>query len=178
MSDHPDVPQAGVSGLHHHAWRCRDAEETRIFYEDLLGMKLAIFLRLPHYESAGDRPPFAHLFFEMTDGSYIAFFDLGDDGATVQDPDTPDWVNHLALEVDSLEALEDYRRRLEAAGVDVKGPKDHHFVKSIYFYDPNGIRLELTTRVHDQAFLDNEAAVAREHLRAWQQEKAAKKVPA
>ena len=54
-----------VSRLHHHAWRCRDSEETRAFYEDLLGMKLAIFLRLPHYEEPGDRPPFTHLFFEM-----------------------------------------------------------------------------------------------------------------
>lgn len=163
-----------VKGLHHHAWRCRDSEETRAFYEDLLGMKLAIFLRLPHYEQPGDRPPFTHLFFEMGDGSYIAFFDLADDDVTVQDPETPDWVNHIALEVESLEALEDYKSRLEAAGVAVKGPKNHHFVHSIYFYDPNGIRLELTARVHDAQFLKDEAAVAHEHLRAWQEEKAAK----
>jgi catechol 2,3-dioxygenase-like lactoylglutathione lyase family enzyme len=167
MTDHP-----GVNSLHHHAWRCRDSEETRAFYEDVLGMKLAIFLRLPHYETAGDRPPFAHLFFQMNDGSYIAFFDLGDDGTTEQDQGTPDWVNHLALEVESLEVLEEHKRRLEAAGVEVKGPKDHHFVKSIYFYDPNGIRLELTARVHDQKFLDDEAAIARDHLNAWQEEKA------
>lgn len=163
-----------VHRLHHHAWRCRDAEETRAFYEDLLGMKLAIFLRLPHYEQPGDRPPFAHLFFEMDDGSYIAFFDLGDQDVTVQDPETPDWVNHLALEVDSLETLEAHKRRLEDAGVAVKGPKDHHFVHSIYFYDPNGIRLELTARVHDDAFLEKEAAEAHELLQAWQDEKAAK----
>jgi len=169
MTKHP-----GVSRLHHHAWRCRDSEETRAFYEDVLGMKLAIFLRLPHYEQPGDRPPFTHLFFEMNDGSYIAFFDLGDDGATVPDPETPDWVNHLALEVESLEALEDQKRRLEAAGVAVKGPKDHHFVHSIYFYDPNGIRLELTARVHDQAFLEEEASHAHARLRAWQDEKSAK----
>lgn len=170
----PNGANSGVSRLHHHAWRCRDSEETRAFYEDLLGMKLAIFLRLPHYEQPGDRPPFTHLFFEMNDGSYIAFFDLGDDGATIQDPETPDWVNHLALEVDSLEALEDHKRRLEAAGVEVKGPKDHHFVHSIYFYDPNGIRLELTARVHDQAFLEEEAAHAHDRLRAWQDEKASR----
>ncbi len=163
-----------VSRLHHHAWRCRDSEETRAFYEDLLGMKLVIFLRLPHYEEPGDRPPFTHLFFEMDDGSYLAFFDLADDGVTEQDPETPEWVNHMALEVDSLETLQAHKQRLEDAGVAVKGPKDHHFVKSIYFYDPNGIRLELTARVHDQKFLDDEAAVAHQHLRAWQEEKAAK----
>ena len=168
----------GVSSLHHHAWRCRDSEETRAFYEDLLGMELAIFLRLPHYETPGDRPPFAHLFFRMNDGSYIAFFDLGDDDVTVQDPNTPEWVNHLALEMESLDVLEDQKRRLTQAGVDVKGPKDHHFVHSIYFYDPNGIRLELTARVHDAAFLEEEAAEAHERLRVWQEEKASKKAAA
>jgi len=165
----------GVRSLHHFAYRCRDAEETRAFYEDLLGLKLGIFLRLPHYEAPGDRPPFAHLFFEMDDGSYIAFFDLGDDGVSAYDKDTPEWVNHLALEVDSLETLETHKARLEAAGVAVKGPKDHHFVHSIYFYDPNGIRLELTTKVMGEEFERGENAVAHERLRAWTEEKAAAK---
>jgi catechol 2,3-dioxygenase-like lactoylglutathione lyase family enzyme len=160
-----------VSRLHHFAYRCRDAEETRAFYEDLLGMKLAIFLRLPHYEQTGDRPPFTHHFFEMADGSYIAFFDLADDEISTYDPDTPDWVNHLALEVDSLDTLVAYKTRLEAAGVKVKGPKDHHFVTSIYFYDPNGIRLELTTRTHDAGFLEMEAEHAHAQLNAWTAER-------
>lgn len=168
----------GVSRLHHYAFRCRDSEETRRFYEDVLGMRLAIFLRLPHYEKPGDVPPFTHLFFEMKDGSYVAFFDLGDDGVSQYCPETPDWVNHLALEVESLEALEDYRRRLEAAGVEVKGPKDHHFVNSIYFYDPNGIRLELTAwkaaPAFDRgAFLKHEAEEAHARIAAWTAEKAA-----
>ena len=111
----------GVKRLHHYAFRCRDSEETRIFYEDVLGMKLAIFLRLPHYEKPGDIPPFTHLFFEMGDGSYVAFFDLGDDQISKYCPDTYEWVNHLALEVEDLAALEDYKQRLEAADVDVKG---------------------------------------------------------
>jgi len=176
------LSRPGVHGLHHFAYRCRDAEETRAFYEDVLGMKLGIFLRLPHYEAPGDRPPFCHLFFEMDDGSYVAFFDLGDDETSVYDPETPEWVNHLALQVDSMETLEEHKRRLEAAGVAVKGPKDHHFVKSIYFYDPNGIRLELTAWVGDEAFKTDfksqEAGEAHERLRAWQAEKAASKAAA
>jgi glyoxylase I family protein len=164
-----------VQRLHHFAYRCRDAEETRAFYEDLLGLKLGIFLRLPHYEAPGDRPPFAHIFFEMEDGSYLAFFDLGDDEVSVYDPETPVWVNHLALEVDSLESLHAHKKRLEAAGVPVKGPKDHHFVQSIYFYDPNGIRLELTAWTQGEEFLRKERGHAHELLRAWTAEKASAK---
>lgn len=160
-----------VSRLHHFAFRCRDAEETRAFYEDILGMKLGIFLRLPHYETPGDRPPFAHLFFEMDDGSYIAFFDLGDDGVSQYCPETPEWVNHLALQVDSLETLEAHKERLEAAGVKVKGPKDHHFVKSIYFYDPNGIRVELTAWIKGEDWIEEEAEHAHSALKAWTEEK-------
>ena len=161
-----------VSRLHHFAYRCRDAEETRAFYEDLLGLKLAIFLRLPHYEEPGDVPPFSHLFFEMDDGSYIAFFDLGDDGVSAYDENTHEWVNHLALAVENLDALEAHKARLEAAGVKVKGPKDHHFVHSIYFYDPNGIRVELTTEVLGEDFKRGEAAEAHARLKAWTEEKA------
>lgn len=167
-----------VDRLHHFAYRCRDAEETRAFYEDVLGMKLALFLRLPHYEEPGDVPPFTHLFFEMADGSYVAFFDLGDDGVSSYCPDTPEWVNHLALEVGSKEELLAFKDRLEKAGVNVKGPKDHHFVHSIYFYDPNGIRLELTARVKGDDWLAEEGKKAHEQLRAWTEEKRAKRAAA
>lgn len=167
-----------VSRLHHFAYRCRDAEETRAFYEDVLGMKLALFLRLPHYEEPGDVPPFTHLFFEMDDGSYVAFFDLGDDGVSQYCPDTHEWVNHLALEVGSVEELEAFKKKLQDAGVDVKGPKDHHFVHSIYFYDPNGIRLELTARVKGEDWLKEHGATAHEALRAWTEEKRQKRAAA
>jgi glyoxylase I family protein len=162
-----------VERLHHFAYRCRDAEETRAFYEDVLGLKLAIFLRLPHYEAPGDRPPFAHLFFEMADGAYIAFFDLGDDGTTSPDSGTPDWVNHLALKVADVETLNACKQRIQAAGYPVKGPKDHHFVNSIYFTDPNGVRLELTAPVKGDDFNRAEAKQAHARLAAWQAEKRA-----
>jgi catechol 2,3-dioxygenase-like lactoylglutathione lyase family enzyme len=167
-----------VRRLHHFAYRCRDSEETRAFYEDILGMKLALFLRLPYYEEPGDYPPFTHLFFEMGDGSYVAFFDLGDDGVSNYCEETPDWVNHLALEVGSVDELEAFKARLEEAGVQVKGPKDHHFVHSIYFYDPNGIRLELTARVKGEDWLAEEGANAHAQLRAWTEEKRAKRTAA
>src|SRR5450830_611478 len=133
-----------VLGLHHFAWRCRDAEETRAFYEDLLGMPLVHLIRLDHVPSTGEFCPYVHLFFEMADGANIAFFDLGDGQNAAPSANTPSWVNHIALRLGSLEQLEAMKQRLQAAGVDVLGVTDHHFVKSIYFFDPNGFRLEFT----------------------------------
>ena len=117
----------------------------------------------------------------MSDGSYVAFFDLGDDEISKYCPDTYEWVNHLALEVDDVATLQAFKERLEAAGVAVKGPKNHHFVDSIYFYDPNGIRLELTAwkgaaeGFDRAAFLEHEAAEAHEQLAAWTEEKQARR---
>lgn len=136
-----------VRGLHHFAYRCRDAEETRHFYEDVLGLPLAHIIQEDHVPSTGEYCPYVHIFFEMGDGSFIAFFDLGDDLASDPSPNTPAWVNHLALSVDSLQKVQEAKQRLEAAGVEVVGITDHGFINSIYFFDPNGIRLELTVQL-------------------------------
>ena len=72
---------APIHGLHHFAWRCRDAEETRHFYEDLLGLPLAHVIKADTVPSTGEYCPYVHVFFQMRDGSYIAFFDLGDNEA-------------------------------------------------------------------------------------------------
>ena len=113
-----------------------------------------------------------HVFFEMKDGSYIAFFDLGDNQKAVPSPNTPAWVNHLALRMDTIEEVHEAKKRLEAAGIDVIGVTDHGFVHSIYFFDPNGIRLELTA----ETLTDEEAAEfkssAHHELAAWTKEKA------
>lgn len=164
-----------VRGLHHFAWRCRDAEETRRFYEDLLGLPLVHLIRADRVPSTGEHCPYVHLFFEMKDGSCIAFFDLGNDEAAAPSPNTPSWVNHLALRVDSREALRRARERLEEAGVEVIGITDHHFVESIYFFDPNGIRLELTTPTADQAYMDEARASARRKCAEWVKEKQARR---
>lgn len=160
-----------VLGLHHFAWRCRDAEETRRFYEDVLGMPLVHVIRLDHVPSTGEYCPYVHLFFEMADGSNIAFFDLGDGKLAEPSANTPAWVNHIALRLGSLEELADMKRRLEAAGVEVVGITDHHFVKSIYFFDPNGFRLEFTVPTGTQAQLDGYKAHARGALDEWTCEK-------
>src|SRR5690606_27491536 len=114
-------PQLAIKGLHHFAWRCKDAEQTRQFYEDVLGLPLVHVIRLDHVPSTGEYCPYVHIFFEMADGSYIAFFDLGDNVAALPSPNTPSWVNHIALEVPDETTLNMLRGRLEAAGVDVLG---------------------------------------------------------
>lgn len=135
-----------VYGLHHFAYRCRDAEETRAFYEDLLGLPLAATVFHDRVPSTGESCPYCHIFFELGDGSYVAFFDLFDGNPCAADPATPSWVNHLALEISSREGLEAAKERLEEAGVEVLGIVDHKWFDSIYFFDPNGIRLELVCR--------------------------------
>lgn len=160
-------PPAPILGLHHFAWRCRNAEETRAFYEDLLGLPLVHVINLDTVPSTGEHCPYVHLFFKLADGSNIAFFDLGDDTAAMPSPNTPAWVNHIALSLGSLDELRAMKARLAEHGVQVVGVTDHGFVQSIYFFDPNGLRLELTVPVAPQATLDGYHEKARSHLDAW-----------
>ncbi len=162
-----------VRGLHHFAWRCRDCEETRAFYEDLLGLPLVHVIRSDVVPSTGEHCPYVHIFFRMTDGSHLAFFDLGDDVVAEPSPNTPSWVNHIALRVDSIEALRAAKARLEAAGVEVLGITDHHIIESIYFFDPNGIRLELTVPTASAETTARHEQEAHAAVASWSLEKRA-----
>ncbi len=163
-----------VQGLHHFAWRCRDAEETRRFYEDVLGLPLVHVIRKDHVPSTGEFCPYVHIFFRMRDGSCIAFFDLGDNRAALPSPNTPAWVNHIALRVATQEDLAAMKARLEASGVDVVGITDHDgYIHSIYFFDPNGFRLELTVEVAAAGLVEGYAREAHAALGAWTREKVA-----
>ncbi len=159
-----------IRGLHHFAWRCRNAEETRRFYEDLLELPLVHVIRQDHVPSTGEFCPYVHIFFEMGDGSFIAFFDLGDGAVAAPSPNTPAWVNHIALRVDSRERLLAMKRRLQDAGVEVLGVTDHHFVESIYFFDPNGLRVELTVPTVSTQQMSEYAREARTLLDQWTRE--------
>jgi len=133
-----------VERLHHVAYRCTDAKETVDFYEKFLDLKLATSIAENVVPSTGERYPHIHVFLEMADGGSVAFFELPESDEMISDPNTPDWVQHLALKVDNFEALVSYKERLEQGGQEVLGPIDHSFCKSIYFHDPSGHRLELT----------------------------------
>jgi catechol 2,3-dioxygenase-like lactoylglutathione lyase family enzyme len=168
-----------VHGLHHFAWRCRDAEQTRAFYEDLLGLPLVHVIKQDHVPSTGEYCPYVHIFFRMTDGSHIAFFDLGDDTAAEPSPNTPAWVNHIALRVAGEQDLEAMLARLREHGVEVIGVVDHDgYIHSIYFFDPNGLRLELTVEVAEPRVVQGFAQAAHAELASWNQEKAKRRVPA
>lgn len=165
----PPVPMPPVRGVHHFAYKCKDAAATRRFYEDVLGMPLVHVIEEHDVKTTtGDVVSFAHFFFKMADGNYLAFFDLADGRAAERDPKTPQFVNHLALGVANEAELLACKTRLEAAGVEVIGPLDHDgFVRSIYFWDPNGVRLEFTYTIADAAALAKDHAQAGARLDDW-----------
>lgn len=158
---------APIQQLHHYAYRARDAEETRHFYEDILGLPLYHIIQSDHVPSTGEYCPYTHFFFRLQDGSFIAFFDLGDDQAALPSPNTPAWVNHVAFRVNTIVELEAMKTRLQAHGVDVIGVTDHHIFKSIYFFDPNGVRLELSAQLADAEQMQRESSSAHARLDEW-----------
>ncbi len=158
---------APIHQLHHYAYRAKDAEETRHFYEDILGLPLYHIIQSDHVPSTGEYCPYTHFFFRLQDGSFIAFFDLGNDEAALPSPNTPLWVNHISFRVDSQQALRDMKERLEAHGVEVLGITDHHIFHSIYFFDPNGVRLELTAQLADEFQMLQESKTAHARLAEW-----------
>ena len=157
-----------IKGLHHNAYRCRDTEETRRFYEGFLGLPLAGALRIKESKT-GRRTDVLHTFYEMDDGSYLAFFDAPD--RPFEFKDQHDYDLHIALEVDNA-ALERMLARAKAEGREVRGVSDHGFIHSIYFRDPNGYVIELTAKQPGHA-RDMDPAVngARRIVDEWQSEK-------
>ena len=158
---------APIHQLHHCAYRARDAEETRHFYEDILGLPLYHIIQSDYVPSTGEYCPYTHFFFRLQDGSFIAFFDLGNDEAAQPSPNTPLWVNHISFRVDSRQALLDMKSRLEGHGIEVLGVTDHHIFHSIYFFDPNGVRLELTAQLADEFQMLQESKTAHARLADW-----------
>lgn len=164
-------PAPVVKGVHHSAFRCRDAEETRRFYEEVLGLRTRATLMFEK-DPAGQPRPYMHLFFQMEDGNFIAFFDLPHtvDAKKFRPKDGMEHF-HVAMEVESRTDLMAFKARLEALDVPVFGPIDHHFCHSIYFWDPNGIALEFTWKdpQHD-AILDAEEQASRAIMQKWMAE--------
>ncbi|MBL8384785.1 MAG: VOC family protein [Burkholderiales bacterium] len=157
-----------LSNFHHVAFRCRDAEETRRFYEGVLGLPLSIALDLAEISGTDTRLEYMHLFFRLEDGNFIAFFDAPDSVRPEHFRKQSGFNRHLAFETRAADGLERYMERLRAHGVEFWGPLDHGFVTSIYFYDPNGINLEITCRTAGyDAILAEEALRKDAALAAW-----------
>lgn len=161
-----------LSNFHHVAFRCKDARETVEFYTGVLGLTYSHAVSSDTVPSIKSYDPHIHIFFELADGSSIAFFEVPTAPEGQRDPNTPAWVEHVAFQVNSAEELEDYRRRLERAGIAYVGPVGHHDEgqKSIYFFDPNGIRLEFN--LPGKADPAGRIEQALEVLRHWEARKA------
>lgn len=155
-----------IRGLHHNAWRCSDSEATRRFYEDLLGLPLAEAFEIGTTKT-GRAVQALHSFYRLGDGSFLAFFEVP--GMPFEFKPQHDFDLHLALAVAPSD-LESFRVRALAAGIELRGPSDHGFIRSIYLRDPDGYVVELTAEVEGSAAPD--PARARQTLARWQMRKA------
>lgn len=154
-----------IKGLHHNAYRCRDSEETRKFYEDFLGLPLVHTLKIEQTKT-GRATGVLHTFFQLDDGSCLAFFEAPD--MPFEFKEQHDFDLHIALEV-TPEALDLMFAKGKAEGREVRGVSDHRFIRSIYFRDPNGYVIELTAKVAGrESDMDPATNRARAKLDEWQ----------
>ena len=152
-----------IKGLHHNAYRCRDLEETRAFYEDFLRLRFVSAFEI-------DAGRGLHTFFEMDDGSCLAFFEVPGQPFEFKSQNALDLHIALGVERDTFDRMLQKGKR---EGREVGGPVDHEFVRSIYFRDPNGYVIELTTPtgLHGE-IMDPAISKPHEALARWQAAKA------
>lgn len=133
--------------IHHVAYRCHDAAKTVAWYQRVLGMAYITAFAEDHVPSTGAYDPYMHVFLDAGGGNVLAFFELPHQPPMGRDANTPDWVQHLAFEVADMDALYAAKAHIAAQGVAVIGPTFHGIFRSIYFFDPNGHRLELACNI-------------------------------
>ena len=163
-----------LRGVHHVAYRCKDAKETVEFYQKTLGMDFQLAIAEDHVPSTGAYDPYMHIFLDAGNGNVLAFFELPEQPEMGRDPNTPIWVQHIALRLGSLDELHAAKAHLESLGIDVLGPTHHGIFKSIYFFDPNGHRLELAADIGTPEQMAQLKSVAEPMIAEWT---ATKKAP-
>lgn len=162
-----------ISKIHHVAYRCHDAETTVRWYQKYLGMDLVLSISENEVPSTKAPDPYMHVFLDAGAGNVLAFFELPNNEPMGRDEQTPTWVQHIAFQVETVEEQAEIRAKLEADGIEVIGPTDHRLFLSIYFFDPNGHRLEIavpTNTPEMDAALDR---VKWQMLEAWSKTKTA-----
>lgn len=171
MNDVPPAVQHAADHcpqrLNHLARVTHDVAATADFYSRILGMDIASTIMDDHVPSTGDAFPYFHIFFRMADGSTLAFFECAELPAPAR-PSHPayDIFDHVALQVPDVATLRRWKDWLLEQRVQVLGPVDHKgLLQSIYFRDPNGYRLELTTPIDPD--WNRHGSRARADLRAW-----------
>jgi catechol 2,3-dioxygenase-like lactoylglutathione lyase family enzyme len=153
-----------IRKLHHSAYRCRDSEETRRFYEDFLGLPLVETLEIGATKT-GRATRTLHTFYRLDDGSHLAFFESMD--MPFEFKDQHDYDLHIALEIDAAD-LQPMLAKGRDRGIEVRGPADHGMIESIYFRDPNGYVIELCAKRADHdTRMDPARNGARARLQHW-----------
>ncbi|HEX8612133.1 MAG TPA: VOC family protein [Telluria sp.] len=164
-----------ITRIHHVAYRCKDAKETVDWYVKHLNMDFVLAIAEDQVPSTGAPDPYMHVFLDAGMGNVLAFFELPSQAPMGRDENTPAWVQHLALEVGSMDELLTTKARLEAEGIEVIGPTNHTIFKSIYFFDPNGHRLELAVNTATPEMQQKLDAVKWDMLNEWSQTRKAPK---
>ena len=159
--------------IHHVAYRCRDARRTVSFYQRLLGMDFVLAIAEDKVPSTGQPDPYMHVFLDAGMGNVLAFFELPQSPEMGRDENTPEWVQHIAFELGSLEELQQARQRLLDEGLEVIGPTNHGIFRSIYFFDPDGHRIELAVNTHSDEDMRRLREVAPAMLEEWSRTKKA-----
>ena len=108
-----------LAGIHHAAYRCKDAKETVEWYARVLGMTYTTAFAEDHVPSTGEYDPYMHIFLDAGNGNILAFFELPNQPVMGRDENTPAWVQHLAFEVADEAALLAAKAHVEAQGIDV-----------------------------------------------------------
>ena len=175
MSTPNTTASPNLSRIHHVAYRCRDAKETVDWYARMLGMRYTTAFAEDHVPSTGEYDPYMHVFLDCGGGNVLAFFELPNQPDMGKDPNTPAWVQHIAFEVPDLDALLAAKAHLEAGGVKVLGPTYHGLFRSIYFFDPNGHRLELAFNTGTPEMMQRLDDVKWEMLDEWSRTRRAPK---
>jgi catechol 2,3-dioxygenase-like lactoylglutathione lyase family enzyme len=164
-----------IKRIHHVAYRCIDAKQTVEWYGKYLDMKFVLAIAEDQVPSTGAPDPYMHVFLDAGAGNVLAFFELPSQAPMGRDENTPAWVQHLALEVESMDVLLAAKARLQADGIEVIGPTNHTIFKSIYFFDPNGHRLELAVNTGTPEMMEKLDAVKWAMINEWSVTKKAPK---
>tara|TARA_Y100000385_G_scaffold287305_1_gene351300 strand:+ start:478 stop:1023 length:546 start_codon:yes stop_codon:yes gene_type:complete len=160
-----------IQKIHHVAYRCNDAKETADWYKEMLGMDLTVSISEDKVPSTKEPDPYMHIFLDAGAGNVLAFFELTGQEQMDRDRNTPVWVQHIAFEVESVEVLEKTKINLEGKGLDVLGLTNHGVFESIYFFDPNGHRIELAANTGTVKQMEKLKEIAPEMLEEWSKTK-------
>jgi catechol 2,3-dioxygenase-like lactoylglutathione lyase family enzyme len=157
-----------IERIHHVAYRCKDAKETVLWYREMLNMEFVLAIAENEVPSTNAPDPYMHVFLDAGAGNVLAFFELPTQPPMGRDPNTPAWVQHIAFKVKDRAELLAFKLHLEGKGIDVLGVTDHGAFHSIYFFDPNGHRLELCCPdTEEVALLERLHAVKWDMLEEW-----------